>query len=253
MGEKIIVKNDKAIEKIAESCRIVAECLQILKEMVKPGVNTLELDRAAYDHIIKNGGKPSFLGYHGFPGTICASINNEVVHGIPSKERVLEEGDIVSIDIGVHKNGYHGDAAITVPVGKISFATRRLLEVTEEALECGIMQAVAGNKLYDISAAVQRHAEEHGYSVVREYVGHGVGKDLHEPPMIPNFGKAGTGPIIRAGHVYAIEPMINMGGYQVKTLKDNWTVVTSDGKLSAHFEHTVAIFEEGNKILTKLS
>ena len=253
MGEHIVVKSMETIEKMAESSRIVAETLQLLRDMVKPGISTLELDRAAYEYILKKGGKPSFLGYHGFPGTICASINEEVVHGIPSADRILKDGDIVSIDIGVYKNGYHGDAAITVPAGKVNLAVKRLLEVTEEALECGIAQAVAGNKLYDISAAVQRHAEEHGYSIVRDYVGHGIGKIVHEPPMIPNFGKAGTGPEIKAGHVFAIEPMVNMGRYQVKTLKDKWTVVTSDGKLSAHFEHTVAILEKGNRILTKLS
>ncbi len=251
--QHIIKKNKESVAKIAESSRIVAECLDMLRNMVKPGLTTLELDSAAHDFVLKNGGKPSFLGYMGFPNTLCTSLNEEVVHGIPSKDVVLNEGDIISVDMGVFKNGYHGDAAITVPVGKITLATRRLLEVTEESLECGIAQAIPGNRLFDISAAIQRHAEEHGYSIVRDYVGHGIGQKVHEPPMIPNFGKAGTGPVLKEGYVFAIEPMVNLGKYQVKTLKDRWTVVTADGKLSAHFEHTIALTENGNNILTKLS
>jgi methionyl aminopeptidase len=190
----------------------------------------------------------------GFPSTICASINEEVVHGIPSRARVLNEGDVVSIDLGVYKGGYHGDAAVTVPVGRVKLDVKRLLEVTEESLECGIAQMIPGNRLHDISAAVQRHAEEHGYSIVREYVGHGIGREMHEPPQIPNYVPAGgPNPVLKPGYVMAIEPMVNLGRHQVKVLSDKWTVVTKDGKVSAHFEHTVAITESGNRVLTKLS
>lgn len=253
MKQNIIIKDAEAIAKIAASSKIVAECLDMLREKVRPGVSTLTLDQAAYDFVTARDGKPSFLGYHGFPATLCVSINEEVVHGIPTADRVLEEGDIVSIDLGVYKDGYHGDAAVTLPVGRVSLAARRLLEVTSESLECGLAQVKPDNRLHDISAAVQRHAEEHGYSIVRDYVGHGIGREMHEPPMIPNFGRPGTGPVLKAGYVLAIEPMVNMGTYHVKTRGDQWTVVTRDGKLSAHFEHTVAITEEGCRVLTKLA
>lgn len=251
-AEAIEVKSADAVAKMAVSGRLVAECLEILRGMVKPGVTTLELDQAARSFIERHGAKPSFLGYLGFPAAICASVNEEVVHGIPSQDRVLEEGDVVKIDLGILKDGYHGDSAVSVPVGRIPLAAKRLLEVTEEALECGIAQVAPGNRLGDVSSAVQRHAEEHGYSVVRDYVGHGIGRNMHEPPTIPNYGSPGTGPVLRSGQALAIEPMVNAGTWKVRTLKDRWTVVTHDGKLSAHFEHTVLVTDDGHRVLTRI-
>ncbi|MBE3552711.1 MAG: type I methionyl aminopeptidase [Kyrpidia tusciae] len=247
----IVSKSKAELEWMREAGRIVALALKETAQAVEPGITTRELDRIA-DHVIrKNGAIPSFKGYHGYPASICASVNEELVHGIPG-DRKLVEGDIVSIDIGAQYHGYHGDAAITVPVGSISEEARRLLDVTEASLYKGIEKAVVGNRLSDISHAVQVYVEQHGFSVVRDYVGHGVGQEMHEDPQIPNFGPPGHGPRLKPGMVLAIEPMVNAGSYHVKTLPDNWTVVTVDGSLAAHFEHTVAITEGEPEILTRL-
>jgi len=230
--------------------RIVAETLALLREHAKPGVTTLELDRIAEKYIRAQGAIPAFKGYNGFPATLCTSVNEQVVHGIPSL-RSLESGDIISIDCGALIEGYFGDAAVTLPIGEVSEDVLKLLRVTEESLMLGIAQAKVGNRLYDVSNAVQTHVEANGFSVVRDYVGHGIGKAMHEDPQIPNFGKPGRGPRLEVGMALAIEPMVNMGTYEVKTLKDRWTVVTKDNRPSAHFEHTVAITENGLEILTR--
>lgn len=247
----IILKSEREIDLMRESGRIVAKALQAVADTVKPGVTTAELDEVARKLITDCGAIPSFKGYHGYPGNICTSVNSEVVHGIPGS-RCLQEGDIVSVDCGALLNGYHGDAAVTIPVGKVSEATQRLLDVTRESLYKGIEQAVVGNRLGAISAAIQQHAENAGYGVVRDYVGHGIGRNMHEDPSVPNLGEPDKGPLLKAGMVLAIEPMINMGTYEVKVLSDEWTVVTKDSKYSAHFEHTVAITQQGPRILTKL-
>ncbi len=232
--------------------RLVAETLDKLQAAVKPGMSTADLDRIAYEHITKHGGTPSFKGYHGFPASICTSVNDEVVHGIPSKRRILEEGDIVSIDCGAIIGGWHGDAAVTVPVGHTTPEMDRLLEVTKKSLYKGIEQAVPGRHLGDVSAAIQRYVEKHGYSVVREYVGHGIGRQMHEEPQVPNWGTPGRGMLLKEGMALALEPMVNAGKADVRVLKDDWTVVTQDGEWSAHFEHTVALTGNGPEILTKL-
>ena len=232
--------------------RLVAETLDKLRTAVKPGMTTGDLDKIAYEHITKHGGVPSFKGYHGFPASICTSVNDEVVHGIPSKRRVVAEGDIISIDCGAIIDGWHGDAAVTVPVGHTDPEMERLLRITEESLHKGIELAVPGKRLGDVSAAIQRYAEANGYSVVREYVGHGIGRDMHEDPQIPNWGTPGRGVLLKQGMALALEPMVNAGKADVRVLKDDWTVVTKDGKWSAHFEHTVALTENGPEILTKL-
>ncbi len=247
----IVCRSKAEIEKIRLSCRIVAEVLDRISRMVEPGITTRQLDSYAEDLILKAGAAPAFKGYRGYPASICTSVNQQVVHGIPSDYR-LKEGDIVGIDVGVVKDGYYGDAAVTVPVGEISDELKRLIRVTRDALEKGIEQARANNRLYDISAAIQSHAEAHGFSVVREFVGHGIGTKLHEEPQVPNYGKPGTGPRLREGMVLAIEPMVNMGGWQVHILPDHWTVVTADGGFSAHFEHSVAITGNGPLVLTRL-
>lgn len=248
----IILKSPEEVQKIERAGRIVAEVLQKLREAAVPGVTTLDLDRIAEEEILKRGGKPAFKGYRGFPGTLCASVNDEIVHGIPS-DRVLEEGDIVGLDLGAIVEGYYGDSAITVPIGEIKPEVEALLKVTEESLYRGIDQLRVGNRLSDISHAVQTHAEGAGYSVVRDFVGHGIGQSLHEDPQIPNFGTPGQGPRLKVGMVVAIEPMINIGGHGVRVLKDRWTAVTEDGSLSAHFEHTIAISDDGPVILTSAS
>ncbi len=245
----IYLKSKEEIEKIKRSCRLVAQTLRLLKEVIGPGITTRELDRMAEEYILRHGGKPAFKGYRGYPASLCVSVNEEVVHGIPGKRR-LKEGDIVSLDLGVVMDGYYGDAAITVAVGKISERARRLLEVTEEALYKGIEQARPGNRLTDISHAIQKHVEGAGFSVVRDFVGHGIGRQLHEEPQVPNFGPPNQGPRLQVGMVLAIEPMVNTGTWRVKILPNGWTVVTEDGGLSAHFEHTVAITEEGPLILS---
>ncbi len=248
----IFLKSLWEIEKMRRSNAIVAEVLARLRETIKPGITTLELDRLAENLCRKKGAKPAFKGYRGYPFSLCVSINEEVVHGFPSKKRVLKEGDIVSLDFGVLYDGYYGDAAITVPVGEISERAKRLLRVTEEALYKGIEQAVVGKRLGDISSAIQRYVEAHGYSVVRQFVGHGIGRALHEDPQVPNFGKPGRGIKLKEGMVLAIEPMVNEGTYEVEILADGWTAVTKDRKLSAHFEHTVAITKNGPEILSRV-
>jgi methionyl aminopeptidase len=219
--------------------------------MVEPGVTTAELDRAAEAFIRQHGGIPAFKGYRGFPATLCTSINAEVVHGIPSKKRKLRSGDIIGIDCGAIVDGYYGDHAVTFAVGEISSQEQELLQATREALEEGIAQAKVGNRLSDISHAIQKYAEERGYSVVKAFVGHGIGTELHEEPQVPNFGPPGRGPRLREGMVLALEPMLNIGTADVQILSDNWTVVTVDGKLSAHFEHTVAVAEHGGIVLSQ--
>jgi methionyl aminopeptidase len=245
----IIGKSQKEIDKMRASGQLVGRVLQELRAMVEPGVTTLEVNNAAEKMIRDGGAYPTFLGYNGFPYSICASVNEQVVHGFPSAYE-LQEGDIFSIDVGVTLDGFVGDTATTVPVGRVSEDRLRLIRVTEECLGRAIEQCRMGKHLGDVGHAVQSHAEEHGYSVVREYVGHGIGRRMHEDPQIPNYGKPGKGPKIKKGYVFAIEPMVNMGTLHTKTLKDGWTVVTLDGHPSAHAEHTVAITEEGPEILT---
>lgn len=247
----IILKSDRELAYMRDAGKIVAETLAELKKAVKPEVTTLELDRIAEEYITKRGAVPTFKGYNGFPGNICASVNEEVVHGIPGL-RKLKNGDNVSIDVGALINGYNGDAAITVGVGQIDDEVQKLLDVTEKSLYQGIEKAISGNRLYDISHAIQTYSEKHGYGVVRDYVGHGIGRSMHEDPQVPNYGSPGRGPRLKSGMTLAIEPMINMGTPEVKTLNDNWTVVTLDGKRSAHFEHTIAITGDKPEILTKL-
>ncbi|MEJ2104673.1 MAG: type I methionyl aminopeptidase [Ignavibacteriaceae bacterium] len=250
----IYIKTKKEIDFIRESCRIVAETLQLLKSNVNEGVSTIELDQIAEDYIRSNDAVPAFKGYSqgglpGFPGSVCTSLNNAVVHGIPGNVK-LQEGDIISLDIGVLKNNFYGDAAITVAVGKISDEKKRLMEVTEKSLFLGIEQAKNGNKVHDISFAVQEFVERNGFSVVRDLCGHGVGKSLHEDPAVPNFGKKGTGSKLKNGMTLAIEPMVNAGTYNVITGSDGWTILTADGSPSAHFEHTILIQDDSPEILT---
>lgn len=247
----IIIKSLREIDQLRRSNAIAAEVFEELRKMIVPGVTTRELDRVAEDFILSKGAIPAFKGYRNYPATLCVSINEEVVHGIPGPRR-LKEGDIVSIDVGVNLNGYFGDAAITLPVGKVDQGAKRLLEVTEKALYIGIELARVGNRLYDISHGIQKWVERNGFSVVREFVGHGIGKSLHEEPQIPNFGSPGQGPRLEKGMVFALEPMVNEGGYEVKILSDGWTVVTADGKRSAHFEHTIAVTDGKAEILSRL-
>ncbi len=247
----IIGKSQKEIEKMRASGRLVGQVLQALRQMVGPGVTTLEVDVAADKMIRDAGAYPTFKGYNGFPFSICASVNEQIVHGFPSSYE-LQEGDIFSIDIGATLDGFVGDTATTIPVGTASEDRLKLIRVTDECLELAIEQCQAGKHLGDIGWAVQSHAEEHGYSVVRDYVGHGIGRRMHEDPQIPNYGKPGKGPKIKKGYVFAIEPMVNMGSYYTKTLKDGWTVVTVDGLPSAHAEHTIAITEDGPEVLTRV-
>jgi methionyl aminopeptidase len=247
----IIIKSPREIEQLKRSNAIVAEVFEKLKGMIAPGITTKELDQIAEEYILSKGGRPAFKGYRGFPATLCISINEEVVHGIPGQRR-LKEGDIVSLDVGVNFVGYFGDSAITLPVGEVDPEGKRLLEVTKEALTLGIEKAKIGNRLFDISYAIQRWVESHGFSVVRDFVGHGIGKDLHEEPQIPNFGAPHQGPRLEKGMVLALEPMVNEGTYEVRVLSDGWTVVTADGKRSAHFEHTITITDDGAEILSIL-
>ena len=233
-----------------EAGKIVADVLDLLQKYIKEGVSTLELDQIAEKHIRSYKAEPGFKGYHGYPATICASLNHEVVHGIPRADKVLKAGDILSVDVGVQKNGYFGDMAKTFAVGQISNNVQRLLDVTKQSLNIAIEQMFVNNRLYTLSNAIQTYVEENGFSVVRDYVGHGIGHKMHEDPQIPNYGKKGHGPRIKMGMVFAIEPMVNMGTYETQVLEDGWTVVTKDRKLSAHFEHTVALMENGPEILT---
>jgi len=248
----IILKTPDEIEIMARASKLVAETLQVLKREVRPGITTDDLDKIAEDYIRSGGGVPAFKGYRNFPKTLCASVNEEVVHGIPSK-RELKEGEIIGLDLGAIIDGFYGDSAMTLPVGRIPPRVAELLRVTEEALEAGIAQAIVGNRLSDVSHAIQRHAEAAGFSVVTEFVGHGIGRQLHEEPQVPNYGKPGSGPRLQVGMVLALEPMVNMGKSGVRILDDAWTAVTKDGSLSAHFEHTMAIQASGPpRILTKL-
>ena len=247
----IILKSRHEIEKMKISNRIVVEVLEEIKKKIRVGVTTIELDRLAESVILKKGGTPAFKGYRGYPNSLCISINEQVVHGIPSNRR-LKDGDLVSIDLGVYHDGYYGDAAITVGAGEITSEAKRLLDATQKALYIGIEKAMAGNHLSDISNAVQMYVEREGFSVVRAFVGHGIGTSLHEEPQVPNFGEAGKGPLLKNGMVLAIEPMVNAGVSDVEVLEDDWTVVTADGSLSAHFEHTVAVTDNGVEILTKI-
>lgn len=250
----IFIKSKKEIDYIRESNRIVAETLQLVKSYAKPGVTTIELDKIAEDYIRSNDGIPAFKGYSqagafDFPGSICASVDREVVHGIPS-QRTLEEGQILSIDVGVIKNKYVGDAALSVAIGEVSDEKKKLLEVTEKALHIGIEQAKARNRIGDISEAIQSYVESNGFHIVRDLCGHGVGKYLHEEPQVPNFGKKGTGALIKNGMTIAIEPMVNIGTYRVNVLPDQWTIVSADDSASAHFEHSIAIIDGKADILS---
>jgi len=248
----IILKSSREIKNLKKSNAIAAEVFRELRGVVVPGITTKELDQIAEEVILSKGAISAFKGYRGFPATLCISINEEVVHGIPSQRR-LKEGDIVSLDVGVNLNGYFGDAAITLPVGEVDDAAQKLLEVTEKALYVGIEKAKIGNRLFDISHAIQAWVEAQRFSVVRDFVGHGIGKSLHEEPQIPNFGSPHQGPRLEEGMVLALEPMVNEGTYEVRILSDGWTVVTADGKRSAHFEHTIAITDGGTEILSIFS
>lgn len=243
------IKSDTELEYMRSAGKVVADTLAMIQKVIKPGITTAEIDKLAEEFILAQGAITSFKGYGGFPGSICASVNDVVIHGIPN-DTVLVQGDIISVDCGAILNGYHGDAARTFPVGNISKEAQHLIDVTKESFFKGIEKAVVGNRLTDISAAIQKHAESFGYSVVRDFVGHGIGTSMHEDPQVPNYGTAGKGPKLVHGVVLAIEPMINMGNYKVKIKPDGWTVVTSDGKLSAHYENTIAITNEGVEILT---
>ncbi len=248
----IVLKNEKEIKQMLEACKISGEALKIAGEAVEPGVSTWEIDRIVKKFIKSQGATPSFLNYNGFPGSACISINDEVIHGIPDKAHILKAGDIVSIDLGARINGYTGDTAATFACGDISAEAKRLIETTEESLYVGIKKAVSGSRLGDVGNAIQTYCEDRGYSVVREYTGHGIGTALHEDPAVPNYGTPGRGVRLVPGMTIAIEPMINEGKASVKTLSNGWTVKTTDGKLSAHFEHTVAITSSGPFIMTKI-
>ena len=248
----IVLKSPEEIEKMAKAGSIVGEVLESIKHMIQTGMTTKEIELFADERIKALGGKSAFKGYRGYPASICTSVNDEVVHGIPSS-RKLKDGDIISIDLGVYYDGFYGDAAITAPVGKIDSETAALLRITEEALNLGIDHAIEGNRVNDISYAIQSHAERNGLSVVRTFVGHGIGRELHEEPQIPNYGAPGKGPRLKEGMTLAIEPMVNTGTYEVKILGDGWTAVTTDGKKSAHFEHTVLVTSGKPEILTKIN
>jgi methionyl aminopeptidase len=244
-------KSPQAMARMREAGGVLVQAMGLCRGMAKPGVSTLEIDAEVEALIRKAGARPAFKGYRGFPATICASINEEVVHGIPAAHRRLKEGDIVGLDLGCIVDGYYADAAITLPVGDVPAEVQRLVDVTRESLERAIEQARPGNRLGDISAAVQRHVEAAGFGVVRAFVGHGIGRELHEDPQIPNFGEPGTGAVLRPGMVLAIEPMVTMGHWGVRVLADRWTAVTEDGSLAAHFEHTVAVTDSGPDVLTR--
>lgn len=246
----VVIKTARELSKMKDACRISAEALRVAGEAVKPGVTTYEIDTIIRRYIEKQGAAPSFLGYGGFPASACISVNNVVIHGIPSKKCVLKEGDIVSVDVGAYYGGFHGDNAYTFPCGRISAEAQKLLDATREGLNEGIKQALVGNRIGDIGSAVQKYVEARSYSVVRDFVGHGVGAKLHEDPSVPNYGTPNRGVRLLPGMTIAIEPMVNEGKYQVRVLDDKWTTITCDGKLSAHFEHTVAITPDGPKIMT---
>lgn len=247
----IVLKSEDEIKRISEACRIVAEALAGIRKMVAPGITTLELNGFAESFISARKAVPAFKGYRGYPASICSSVNEQVVHGIPSSSK-LKDSDIISLDLGVYFKGFYGDAALTLPVGGINDEAKKLLRVTEESLTHGIENAVVNGRLGDISFAVQDHVESAGFSVVRNFVGHGIGRDLHEEPQVPNYGNQGQGAELMEGMTLAIEPMVNAGGWEIEILKDGWTAVTRDRRLSAHFEHTIAITSKGPKVLTKL-
>ena len=247
----IVLKNGRELKIMREACRISAEALKLAGSAVEPGITTAELDKIAEKYILSQGAVPNFKNYNGYPATACISINNEVIHGIPSKKRVIQAGDIVSIDLGAKFEGYHGDNAATFACGDISDEAKRLMDTTRESLYEGIAAAVSGGRLGDIGAAIQQYVEKRGYSVVRQFVGHGIGTSLHEAPEVPNFGTHGRGIRLMPGMTLAIEPMINVGNYDVKVMPDGWTVLTKDGSLSAHFEHTIVITPDGPQIMTK--
>ncbi len=246
----ILLKSPAEVREMEAPAAIVAGAHRKARELVRPGITTREIDRAVEAFIREHGGTPAFKGYRGFPASVCASVNEEVVHGIPG-DRVLSDGDIIGVDIGVKSGGFYSDAAQTIPVGRVSKEAERLLSVTRSALYAGIAEVRPGNRVGDVSWAIQSFVENAGFSVVRSLVGHGIGRSMHEDPQVPNFGKPGQGPLLKAGMAIAIEPMVNAGGYEVDQLDDGWTVVTSDGSLSAHFEHTVAVTEDGAVILTE--
>ena len=247
----VIVKDEREIGIMRDAGRIVGEGLKLLQTAVAPGVTTADLDAIFEKHVRASGAIPTFKGYRGFPASLCVSINEEVVHGIPSAKRKLKDGDIIGLDLGCIVDGYYADCAITLPVGPVPARVQELLDVTRESLDKAIVQCRAGNRLGDVSHAVQAHCESHGFAVVRAFVGHGIGKQLHEEPQVPNFGEPGRGPILKAGMVLAIEPMITMGSWEVRVLEDRWTAVTADGSLAAHFEDTIAITDDGPDILTR--
>ena len=246
----VVIKSSRELQQMKEACRISANALVVAGKAVEPGVSTLEIDTIVRKYIEKEGATPSFLGYGGFPASACISVNNVVIHGIPSKKQILKEGDIVSVDVGAFYDGFHGDNAYTFKCGKVSAEAEALLKATEESLYEGIKQAKAGNRVGDIGSAVQKYVEDRSYSVVRDFVGHGVGAKLHEEPSVPNYGTPGRGVRLIPGMTIAIEPMVNVGDYKVKVLSDEWTTVTADGSLAAHFEHTVAITSDGPRIMT---
>lgn len=246
----ITLKTAYEVECIKKSCKVATGAVKLLEEIIKPGITTIELNNAAVQFIRQNGGTPSFKGYKGYPADICTSINEEVVHGIPS-EKALKIGDIISIDIGVVADGYFGDIAVTLPVGHVNGIREKLIKVTKESLDIGIKEAIIGNRVGNISSVIQTFVESHGFNVVRDFVGHGIGRAVHEEPQVPNFGEKDHGARLKSGMIVCIEPMVNIGTWEVKVLKDGWTVVTKDGNLSAHFEHTVLITENGPQVLTE--
>ncbi len=248
----ITLKSERELALMREAGHIVALAHKAVRDAIRPGISTAELDKIAYDVITSNGAIPSFLNYNGFPATICASVNEVVIHGIPSKNTILKDGDIISVDIGANYKGYHGDCAKTFFVGSVSEEKRQLVEVTTQSLYEGLKFARPGNRLSDISHAIEEYAKSFGYSIVLEYTGHGVGHALHEDPAVPNYGAPGKGPILKKGMTLAIEPMVNMGTHRIRVLKDNWTVVTQDKKPSAHYEHSIVITDDGYEILTKI-
>lgn len=252
MGKNINLKSSSEVQKMLDANQIVAATLAMLEERIEPGLSTLQLDRWAEDFARQRKSVPAFKGYRGFPGSLCVSVNDEVVHGIPSDRTILKDGDIVSIDFGVKLKGFYGDAAVTLPVGSISAEKRKLLDVTRDSLQLAIEQVRVGNRINDISRAVQRHVEGHGFSVVRQFVGHGIGSQLHEAPEIPNYESRGRTPRLMVGMALAIEPMVNVGTFEVEVLKDGWTVLTADRKPSAHFEHSVVVTEGAPLVLSKL-
>ncbi|HEY0309477.1 MAG TPA: type I methionyl aminopeptidase [Acidobacteriaceae bacterium] len=247
----IMIKTPQEIAKMRRSGEILQKVLYAVREAVAPGVSTMDLEKAAASKIAELGAKPAFKGYHGYPACLCTSVNDEVIHGIPSAKKILAEGDVVSVDCGVVLDGFYSDSAVTIPVGKVAPGVRKLLDVTQQSLEAGIQEAQVGATIGDIGATVQEAIEANGFGIVRDFVGHGIGRSMHEDPQIPNYGTRGKGPKLRVGMVLAIEPMVNIGSGDVKVLKDGWTAVTVDGKWSAHFEHTVAVTESGPVVLTR--